>query len=94
MFFQNRFLTEVRHRVKIKIDELALVKAQLGSVLDKCLLQAPNMLFVERVGVGGHGRAFRQHIETGEKPEDRIEGMIPDMGVALCADQFQGEKGK
>ena len=80
--------------MKVQIDQIGVIEPEPDGLLDETLLQAHQVNRVQAVGIGGHGRALGQHVETGEKAQARIEGMLGEMGVALGADQLEGEKGQ
>ena len=91
---QNGLLPEVGNGVKVQIDQIGVIEPEPGGLLDEALLQAQQVNRIQAVGIGGHSRALGQHVETGEKAQARIEGMLGEMGIAFGADQFEGEKGQ
>ena len=94
VILQYRLLPVVGDGVEVQVDQIGLVEPQPDGLLDEALLQPHQMQRIQAVGVGGHRGALGQHIEAGEKPQARIEGMLGEMRVALGADQLQGEKGQ
>ncbi|MFH1147520.1 MAG: hypothetical protein V1736_07415, partial [Pseudomonadota bacterium] len=94
MGFKHRLIAKVGNCVKVEIDDASIAKAKPQDLADELLLQAHEMDVVQRVGVSGESRTFRQGVESREKPQAGIEGVFPHMGIALGAEELQGEKGE
>ena len=94
VLFQDGLLSIMRDRMEIEVDHLAFIQSQAMPLFDKSLLESEKVDFIQGVGIGGEGRAFWDHIETGEGSQPRIEGMVPDMGITFCSQQFESQKGK
>ena len=94
VLFQDGLFSIMRDGVEIEVDHLAFIQSQAMSLFDKSLLKSEKVDFIQGVGIGGEGRAFWDHIETGEGSQPRIEGLVPDMGITFCSQQFEGQKGK
>ena len=94
VLFQDGLFSIMRDGVEIEVDHLAFIKSQAMSLFDKSLLESEKVDFIQGVGIGGEGRTFGDHIETGEGSQSRIEGLVPDMGIAFCSQQFEGQKRK
>ena len=63
---------QVSHQV-FPIDDLPVVEPQTDSLLEERPLQSQEMDIVKAVGVGGHRRALRQHVEAREESEPGVE---------------------
>lgn len=93
VFLENGFLPVMGNGVKVQIDDAAVIQTEMNGFLHKGLLEFQDMNLVQGIGIGGHGRAFGQDVETGKQAQAGIEGMVSHMGVPLCADELQGQKG-
>ena len=92
MFLKDRLIAVMRDGVEIQIDDAPVIQSQMGGLLYNSLLELQDMDLIEAIGVGGHGRALGQHVETGEETRTGIKGMISHVGVPLRADELHGQK--
>src|SRR3990167_6215188 len=94
MLLENGFIPVMGNGVEVQIDNASVIQSKMDGFLYKGMLELQDMNLVQGVGIGGHGRAFGQDIETGEQSHAGIEGMVSHVGVPLCADELQGQKGQ
>ncbi len=94
MFLQHGLIAVVRRGMEVQVDDGAVTQAQAFDLGDKGLLKTKDVCVVERVGVGGQSGTLRQGIESGEKSDAGVEGVIPHMGVAFGSQQLEGKKGE
>jgi len=94
VLLEDGLFSIMRDRVEIEVDHLAFIESQTMPLFDKRRLKSQKVDFIQGVGIGGEGRAFWDHIETGKGSQSGIKGMVSDMGIPFCPQEFQGQKGK
>ena len=47
---------------------------------------------IQSVGIGGHGGAFGQDVESGKKPQTHIKAIVAHVSIAFGANEFKGQK--
>jgi len=94
MLFQHRLLAVVGHGVEVEVDDRSIIEAQARRLLHEGVLKPREVGLIEGVGVGRERGALGKHIQAGKQPQRGIEGVLAHMGVALGAEQLQGQKGQ
>jgi hypothetical protein len=78
--------------MEVEVDEVSVIEAKLRGMLDKGLLKAQEVDLIQGVGISRQGGTFGQRIESCKKPEPWVKGLVADMGIAFCAEEFQGQE--
>jgi len=92
MFFKHGIIAKMGSGVKVQINHFLVIQAKAFRLLDEGLLELHDVYRIQAVGIGGHGRAFGQHIEPGKQTRPRIKGVFPHMGVPVCTDKLERKK--
>lgn len=92
VLLQHGLMTVVRSRVEVEANDAAMVEAKLRRLFDEGLLETNDVHLIERVGVGGHGGAFGQHVEPSEEAKPGVKGVVCNVGVALRGQKLQREE--
>jgi hypothetical protein len=82
---EDRRVSPVGDGVEVEVDRVGSIETEPPTGLGDAVLQAVEHRTIQRIGVSGHRRALRQHVEPGEEAEPRIEVVVVGVSRSVPA---------